>query len=94
VLEDAAVVADDRDEPMATPKPATTKSAESREWSAVEAQVLAFCEAELPKQGVKFSRLHVLHSTRPVYDALVEVWQDRRAYTVGVRLPVEIPAAA
>jgi hypothetical protein len=79
---------------MATPKPSTTKSVESREWSAVEAQVLAFCEVELRKQGVKFSRLHVIHSTRPVYDALVEVWQDKGAYTVGVRLPVAIPAAA
>ena len=79
---------------MATPKPTTAKSAESREWSAVEVSVLAYCEVELRKQGVKFSRLHVLHSTRPVYDALVEVWQDKAAYTVGVRLPVQAPEAA
>lgn len=79
---------------MATPKPTTGKSVESREWSAVEARVLAFCEVELRKQGVKFSGLHVIHSTRPVYDALVEVWQDRAAYTVGVRLPVQTPEAA
>jgi hypothetical protein len=76
-------------------KPTTTaKSAESREWSAVEARVLAFCEVELRSQGVKFTRLHVLHSSRPVYDALVEVWQDRTAYTVGVRLPAQVPEAA
>jgi hypothetical protein len=79
---------------MATPKPSHTKSAESREWSAVEARVLLYCDAELRKQGVSFSRLHVLHSTRPVYDALVEVWQDRTAYTVGVRLPVQTSEAA
>jgi len=79
---------------MATPKPSQTKSAESREWAAVEARVLAYCDAELRKQGVSFSHLHVLHSTRPVYDALVEVWQDRTAYTVGVRLPVRAEAAA
>jgi hypothetical protein len=70
---------------MSTPSP--HRSAASREWSAVEARVLAYCEAELPLQGVRFTGLHVLHSTRPDYDALVEVWQDRRAYTVGVRLP-------
>lgn len=79
---------------MATRKPSQTTSAESREWSAVEARVLAFCEVELRKQGVSFTRLHVLHSTRPVYDALVEVWQDKTAYTVGVRLPVQTPEAA
>jgi hypothetical protein len=94
VLEESTVPADDQGEPMATPKPSPTKSAESREWSAVEAQVLAFCEVELRKQGVKFSRLHVLHSTRPLYDALVEVWQDKAAYTVGVRLPIGTAAAA
>jgi hypothetical protein len=79
---------------MATPKPSTTKSVESREWSAIEARVLAFCDVELRKQGVTFSRLHVIHSTRPLYDALVEVWQDKAAYTIGVRLPLQTPEAA
>jgi hypothetical protein len=72
---------------MSQPKPSPATSTASREWSAVEARVLAFCQTELPRQGVSFTGLHVLHSTRPDYDALVEVWQDRRAYTVGVRLP-------
>jgi hypothetical protein len=72
---------------MSTPKPSATRSSAGREWSNVEAQVLAFCEAELPRRGVSFTGLHVLHSSRPDYDALVEVWQDRHAYTVGVRLP-------
>lgn len=72
---------------MSTAKPSATRSFASHEWSNVEARVLEFCEAELPRRGVRFTGLHVLHSSRPDYDALVEVWQDRHAYTVGVRLP-------
>lgn len=72
---------------MSTIKPSAPRSSATREWSSIEARVLAYCEAELPRRGVRFTGLHVMHSTRPDYDALVEVWQDRRAYTVGVRLP-------
>ena len=56
--------------------------------------MLEYCDGELRRQGVNFSRLHVVHSSRPAYDALVEVWQDRSAYTVGVRLPAQTSAAA
>ncbi len=73
---------------MSTMKPSSPRSSATREWSSIEARVLEYCEAELPRRGVRFTALNVLHSTRPDYDALVEVWQDRRAYTVGVRLPV------
>jgi hypothetical protein len=72
---------------MSTPKPSASRSSATREWSSIEARVLAYCEAELPRRGVRFTGLHVMHSTRPDYDALVEIWQDRHAYTVGVRLP-------
>jgi hypothetical protein len=79
---------------MTTPKPSPSKSADRREWAALEARVLEYCDGELRRQGVNFSRLHVVHSSRPAYDALVEVWQDRSAYTVGVRLPAQTSAAA
>jgi hypothetical protein len=79
---------------MTTPQPSPSKSADRREWAALEARVLEYCDGELRRQGVSFSRLHVVHSSRPAYDALVEVWQDRSAYTVGVRLPAPTSAAA
>lgn len=72
---------------MSTTKPSASRSSATREWSSIEARVLAYCEAELPRRGVRFTGLHVMHPTRPDYDALVEIWQDRHAYTVGVRLP-------
>jgi hypothetical protein len=68
-------------------KPSASRSSATHEWSTIEARVLEYCEAELPRRGVRFTSLNVLHSTRPDYDALVEIWQDRRAYTVAVRLP-------
>jgi hypothetical protein len=67
--------------------PSASRSSATREWSSIEARVLEYCQAELPRRGVRFTGLNVLHSTRPDYDALVEVWQGRHAYTVAVRLP-------
>jgi hypothetical protein len=89
---------------MTKPNSPKRKSPEFDDWSAIKARVLAYCERELPRQGVRFTRLHVVHSTRPVYDALVEVWHDKSAHMVGVRLPdqaevsalrtAQVPAAA
>jgi hypothetical protein len=79
---------------MTKPNSPKRQSPELQDWSATKARVLAYCEQELPRQGVSFTRLHVVHSTRPVYDALVEVWQDKSAHMVGVRLPAQADVSA
>ena len=74
--------------------PAQTTSTDTRAWSATKARVLAYCEQELPRQGIAYGRLNVIPSSRPDYDALVEIWNGREARVVGVRLPAETIIAA
>jgi hypothetical protein len=57
------------------------------ELAEIRERVVAYAVAELSARGIPFDRVVAKPSPNPAYDALVEVWRDRRARIAGVRLP-------